>query len=336
MGVFTDPGGWEYDACERPLIFHFVDQVSREDRCMSSLVEELQANALSRNVSVIELLQKCVVVATKLGVSELADWARNELDGYNKRVPEYRIVHGTPQVFNPYRGYMPLHCADVKQAESLSRMHFNQPIGELEYELRQAEKSGSDSFQVSYALKTERMLMNAIDFGLRPTLHVNASQFRRILDAVRKIVLEWSLKLEADGIRGEGMAFSREEKARAKQKAVTYNIKNYIHGQFDRSQVQVEAQASSQRQEIQQFGAKELASLVATLKEALPNLALSGNQAREFAADLQTLESQAQLPSPKAGIVREVLLSIRSVLENATGSLLASGLLQQVGRFLGA
>lgn len=70
---------------------------------MPSLVAELQANALNHGVSITDLLHKCLVVATKLGVSELADWARRELDGYGESpVPEYRIVYGDPQVFNPY------------------------------------------------------------------------------------------------------------------------------------------------------------------------------------------------------------------------------------------
>jgi len=171
---------------------------------------------------------------------------------------------------------------------------------------------------------------------LRPSLNVGASQFRRILDAVRKIVLEWSLKLEADGILGDGMTFSGEEKARAKEKSVTYHIKNYIHGTFDHSQVQVEAVASTQQQKTHDFNPAQLTALAAALREALPQLALTEKQAQELAADVQTLESQAQSPNPKPGIVHEALLSMRAVLENAGGSLLASGLLQQIGRLFGS
>jgi hypothetical protein len=303
---------------------------------MPSLVAELQVDALNSKVAITDLLQKCLVIATKLGVSELADWARRELDGYGEnKVPEYRLVYGDPQVFNPVRGYQPLHFGDPKHSEAFSRMHFNQPIGELEYDLRQAEKSGSEGFQFAYSNEAENMLMNAIRFRLRPSLNVGASQFRRLLDAVRKIVLEWSLKLEADGILGDGMTFSGEEKARAKEKSVTYHIKNYIHGKFDHSQVQVEAVSSTQQQNTHHFDPAQLTAVVAALREALPKLALAEKQAEELAADLQTLESQAQSPNPKPGIIREVLLSMRAVLENAGGGLLASGLLQQIGRLFG-
>lgn len=304
---------------------------------MPSLVAELQADALKSSVSITDLLHKCLVVASKLGVSELAEWARKELDGYGENtVPEYRIVHGDPQVFNPYRGYQPLLFGDSKRAEVFSRMQFNQPIGELEHELRQAERTRSGGFQIGYSKEVENMLMKGIKFQLRPSLRVSSSQFRQILNAIRKIVLEWSLRLEADGILGEGLTFSGEEKARAKEKAATYHIKNYIHGTFDRSQVQIDAVSSTQQMKTSSFDHEELTALVAALKEALPNLSLPVAQAREFAADVTTLESQVQSPNLKAGIVCEALLSLRAVLENAGGSLLAAGLLQQIGRLFGA
>lgn len=160
---------------------------------MASLVEELQKDALNYDIGVTELLQRSLVVATKLHLEEFKSWVRLELDGYGEEeVPEYRTLHGTPQVFNPYRGYQPLHFGDVKQAKRYSKMHFNTPIGELEHDLKGALESGSSSFQVSFTPGIEKMLMNAIEFRLQPSLHMNASQFQRVLDAVRKIVLEWS------------------------------------------------------------------------------------------------------------------------------------------------
>lgn len=217
---------------------------------MASLVEDLQKDALNHDVSVTELLQKSLVVAIKLKLEEFASWVRRELDGYGKEeVPEYRVLHGSPQVFNPYRGYQPLHFGDVEYAKCFSKMYFDTPIGELEHELIAARKSGSSAFQVSYPPSVEKKLMDAIEFRLQPSLHINASQFQRVLDAVRKIILEWSLKLEADGITGEGMSFTTKEKERAQ--AVTYNIKNYIQGNIQDSQIQIEAQNSIQTKTVE-------------------------------------------------------------------------------------
>lgn len=231
---------------------------------MSSLVEELQRDALNQNVAVMELLQKCLVVAMKLGIQEFASWARLEIDGYkDKAVPEYRIVHGQPQVFNPYRGYQPLFFPDSKYTERFSRMHFNQPIGQIEHELKSAEKAGSDGFCVSYSPTVEKKLMDAIEFRLQPFLNISASEFWKILDSVRKIVLEWTLKLEADGIIGEGMSFSKEEKAKAQ--SITYNIKNYIQS-AEHSQIQIESIASTQNIAVSQFDVSKLKELIQALR----------------------------------------------------------------------
>jgi hypothetical protein len=231
---------------------------------MASLVEELQKDALNHDNKITELLQKSLVVATKLKLDELATWVRQELEGYGEaEVPKYRELHGTLQVFNPYKGYQPLGFQDVEEAKRFSEMRFNTPIGELEHNLINAQKSGSDSFHVSFSLAVEKMLMDGIGYRLQPSLHINASQFQGVLDAVRKIILEWALKLEEDGITGEGMSFSPEDKERAQ--VVTYNIKNYIEGNIQDSQIQIEATNSTQSKVIE-FDAAKLVDLVKALK----------------------------------------------------------------------
>jgi hypothetical protein len=99
---------------------------------MSSIIQELQSDALNQKISVTELLQKCLLVATKLGIVEFASWTRLELDGYRGReVPEYRIIYGEPKIFDPYHGYQPIFFEDPEDAEFISKMNFNQPIGEI-------------------------------------------------------------------------------------------------------------------------------------------------------------------------------------------------------------
>jgi len=300
---------------------------------MSSLVEELQRDVLNQNVTVVELLQKCLVVAMKLGIQEFASWARLEIDGYkDKELPEYRVVHGQPQVFNPYRGYQPLFFPDSKLTERFSKMHFNQPIGQIEHELKSAEKTGSDGFYVSYSPSVEKKLMDAIDFRLQPFLNISASEFRKILDSVRKIVLEWTLRLEADGIIGEGMSFSKEEKEKAQ--SITYNIKNYIEGVVQ-SQIQIESVAGNQNLVVSQFDVSKLKEVIQALRASAGEIDLEENAKAELAAEIQTLESQAASPKPKTSIIRESLLSVKSILEGAAGSLVASGLLSQIGKLFG-
>lgn len=302
---------------------------------MPSLVEELQKDALNQNVKVTELLQKSLVVATKLKLDEFASWVRLELDGYGEaEVPAYRVLHGTPQVFNPYRGYQPLHFGSTEHAKRFSKMHFNTPIGQIEHDLIGAIKSGSDAFQVSFSPEHEKRLMDAIEFRLQPSLHINASQFQGILDAVRTIVLEWSLKLEADGITGDGMSFSSMEQERAQAQAVTYNIKNYIHGNINDSQVQMESVSSTQTQ-ITEFDIGQVAKFVEALKSTIEILGLDESGKKEAESEIATLEAQIKSPNPKQSILRESLGSVRRILEGAAGNLVASGLLNQIGVLFG-
>jgi hypothetical protein len=60
---------------------------------MGSLVEELQAEAIKPAVAASDILRKAVVVATKLGVKEMREWIRSELDGYEQALPQ-RFVSG--------------------------------------------------------------------------------------------------------------------------------------------------------------------------------------------------------------------------------------------------
>jgi len=300
---------------------------------MASLVEDLQKDALNHDVSVTELLQKSLVVAIKLKLDEFASWVRRELDGYGEEeVPEYRVLHGSPQVFNPYRGYQPLHFGDVEHVKRFSKMHFNTPIGELEHDLIGARKSGSSAFQVSYSPSVEKMLMDAIEFRLQPSLHINASQFQRVFDAVRKIILEWSLKLEEDGITGEGMSFTIKEKERAQ--AVTYNIKNYIHGNIQDSQIQIEAQNSTQAKTVE-FDVGQVIKLIEALKITIDIVGINQHGKLELQSEIQTLEAQAKSPKPNNSIIAESLSSVRRILEGTSGNLVASGLLNQIGTLFG-
>jgi hypothetical protein len=79
-------------------------------------------------------------------------------------------------------------------------------------------------------------------------------------------------------------------------------------------------------------GLRELAT---ELRQASVELGRSTERSRELEANISTLEAQASSPSPNPTIVREALNTVRNVLEGMTGSLLATGLIQSVCRFLG-
>jgi len=82
-----------------------------------------------------------------------------------------------------------------------------------------------------------------------PYTVVQRSQLRGILDAVRTSVLNWSLKLEADGIVGDGMSFSPDEKKIASEQAADLRpVVNYIMIEhMEHSSIQQGTQQSGQQ-----------------------------------------------------------------------------------------
>jgi uncharacterized protein YeaC (DUF1315 family) len=208
-------------------------------------------------------------------------------------------------------------------------MHFNTLIGEIEHSV----SGSSGTIAISYMPEIEQKLVQAIEFGLQPSLHFSTSQLQQILTAVRKIVLEWALKLEENGITGDGMSFSSEERARAER--VTYNVKNLIQGSFDRSQVQIEPENSPQLQEFSELNLSDVAAFKELLLKEKDNIGLGVDEAAELDSDIKTIEAQIQSPKPKDSILRGSLDSIRKILEGAAGNLLASGLLNHLGKLFG-
>ena len=59
------------------------------------------------------------------------------------------------------------------------------------------------------------LLMSGQRFPLEPVRIIGRNKLASIIDTVRTTILEWALKLEAEGIMGQGMTFSEEEKRKA-------------------------------------------------------------------------------------------------------------------------
>ena len=188
---------------------------------MPSLVHELQNEAIDSRTKVSDLLRKALVVASKLGLEEFEQWIRNELHGYGDDMPpEYRVVSAELRLFNPYRGYIPVVSSSPAFSETFSKRPLNLPIGELE---DLVSKSDDDrSFYFNFTPEFNATLMKALHTDLIPSSIIERSAVFGILEKVRNSVLEWSLKLEKEGILGEGLSFSEEEKHKAKNPYLRY------------------------------------------------------------------------------------------------------------------
>lgn len=296
---------------------------------MSGLVIELQRSALDSNRRVSDLLRMALVVSKKLGVIDIEEWIRLELDGYHvgaDEVPDYRVSRGSPKVWNPYHGWQPLNCESAKTAKLLSERGCIQSIAELERLLA----SDSNSLHMEYPPDITNRLMRSMDVALQPALLVPHTEILRIVDTVRNRLLNWSLELEAQNITGEDMSFSDTEKEAAK--AVNYHITNNI-GSMNNSQLQQDSPNANQVLNVQQHY-KSIHNFIDDLRGQSSKLPLNTDDKRELEAEISTIENQLSSPKPKQVIVTESLKSVRAILEGIAGSVIASGLLSQLGMFL--
>lgn len=190
---------------------------------MSSLVLELQREALDGNVKVSDLLRKALVVASKLKVKEFEEWTKNELQGYSTdSIPGYRHVKGELKAFHRSHGWIPGVFRNPEAAERLCERSVAQSIGELEdlIDRRNEQSVLTIPFPPEVLSKSK-----PLPGGLIPQLVIGESQLVGIVEAVRNIILEWSLKLQKDRILGEGLTFSKEEQQIAA--TATYNIQTF-------------------------------------------------------------------------------------------------------------
>lgn len=292
---------------------------------MTSLVRQLQQAALDEKSSVSSLLRKALLVASKLGVTDFETWARHELEGYESAdvpTPEYRRIRGTPKVWNPYHGYQDLRCGSPAMAQRISTMLLPYSVDQMESDIN---KGGS--YILSYSPEVESSLMEEMQPApLKPGLHMSESYMRGILGRVRTIVLEWSLKLEKLGVIGEGMTFSDAERAQA----ATVHIETLIQD-VTGSQIQVHSPGAQQQQTVTSTQLGQLTALLDVLDTALRTQSDTSSEVGELRAEVETLRAQAQSPKPKRGVLRESLVSMRTILEGAAGGALASHLPQVVG-----
>ena len=79
----------------------------------------------------------------------------------------------------------------------------------------------------------------------------------------------------------------------------------------------------------------ELWTLLEQVKNSADDLRLSDAARTQLQADVRTVEVQLESPNPKPSIIIESLHSLRTIMENAAGSVIASALLPKIIKMLG-
>lgn len=284
---------------------------------MTGLVLELQADALNEDgVPILSLLRKARVVSIKLGVTTIDQWLEHELSGYPTRssVPGYRHIVGRTVCRNPYLGWIPLEVRGAKAQKMLSERRLHQPMGEL---CQFAGAGVGESVLLMYPAEMAEQIMNGTDARFEPALEVGVNIIHGIIATVRNKILDFALELERQGILGEGMTFTPTEKTAASNISYSINIENMTGSQLQQG-------TTGSTQTYTQNA--DLSGISAFVEKLLPAIGeLNNSKDRDqLQSDLETIRSQLKAPTPKTGMIRECLSSVKTVLEGTAGNLAAT------------
>lgn len=214
---------------------------------MSGIVLGLQREALDNNCDILNLLRKAYLIAKKLKLAEFEEWINNELNGYTdkKTIPEYRKVHGELRGWNPYHGWFPAIIYDNDMYNLLSIQKMPDAISNLKNIF---DTSKNHTIILQFNGYVNNKLSNFCEFATKFALVIGTNQIFDIIEKVRNIILDWSIKLETSGIIGQGLQFSNEEKEIAANTPIINNCINIFYGNVQDTQIQQSTDDSTQNQ----------------------------------------------------------------------------------------
>lgn len=201
-----------------------------------SIIIDIQAEAIDENFPISNLLLKSYAVSEKLELSEFSSWAINEINGYGdcygQDLPEYRCPKGSIRAFNG-RGWTPVMIPDSEVENIISKAYCFESIAQIEDLLEKMEQ------EVYFKLTGDqcRTLSDLTGFRTEYAIFVSRSSLKNISNKVRTFILDWALKLEKNGVKGDGIQFSSKEKELAKVVNNYFGDVNGIIGNVNNSNV---------------------------------------------------------------------------------------------------
>lgn len=294
---------------------------------MTSIVLELQREAMSTHVDNVALLRKAFFVARKLNVKEFEEWISLELKGYKKNasIPEYREVFGITQWLNPYRGgWYPV----IIQNEEVAKIATIQKLGHQLSEIQSLVTGNHTSLSIVLPQAIQKILSTTTGEVTEYRLIIPTYQLEKIQDSVRTIIFDWALKLEEDGIMGNDLSFSEQEKKEAIKH--NYSINNFYG---NATEIQIQQNVSNSTQTISTpIDTAKISEFISKLKENLTEIGLSTSQQNSINLEVEKIEKEIESVQPTTSKLQKSIGSIKTTLEGAGGNLIASGFLYMIDK----
>jgi hypothetical protein len=298
------------------------------------LILQIQQAALDSNASVTDALRRAKLACAKLGLAEFGEWVDRELNGYMdipvKQLPAYRKLHGKPEFYNPFHGWQPIIFNTTKAAEIGSFAPTGMSISAIEESLRDAKADGS--FEFPYSPELAKQILG----GRQENIHIRLSvpAVADILHKVRTILLEWTLEMEKQGVLGDGLIFSEED--RVKSALATASTINNINIEQVGAFVQSAQDSTVQGNVNATLDVSGIRQLVKYVEQLLPAADLPAPIKENTETALQELKQAADgSGTPDVGRLRKALGTLKRVLAPAGEHLLRIGVDAAITKILG-
>jgi AbiTii len=283
---------------------------------ISALLEDLSSDS----ASLTESLRKARVAAARLKLDNIAAWIDLELKGYadTAELPAYRMKEGLLQGYNPYHGWQPIQSHDRDFLEKMSKAPIGSPIGVIEKDARNTP----EHLEFALPATTRSALSSCLNIPTSVRLWLSPNAPLEIVEAVKNLLTDWCLELERSGVTGEGLTFGDADREKAPKATERFVVHNYgsignIVGHSEQSAIVSNALTQEQLDAL-----RNLCIQVSNAESLLPDAI------RDDLAKANTdLAAELNEPSPKPGRIAELLASLRTIAEGATGNLAAQGIL---------
>lgn len=207
-------------------------------------------------------------------------------------------------------GLLELPLNDTKEVQQ-KRFHFLKDL----YEITDAD---------------ETVFVNPMELGAE--LGLSSSETERICGFLKSEELIGFDIRDFVCIKHKGVIEVEEALSKPNESTKHFAPTNYII-QIDQmigSQIQ---QGTSHNSQVLTYNNNDIEAIqrfISDLQNKLPELKLTTEAQAEVEAELTTLESQVKSPRPKFTIIKECLLSVRTILEGMAGNVIAAMLMQQI------
>ena len=291
---------------------------------MGGIVLELQNEIVSSNCDVVNILRKAHLIASKLKLADFDQWIQHELNGYpdQESCPEYRKIHGSLKALTPYHGWIPALIQDNKFEKIICEKKIANSISEI---ISLCESSGNgliSEFSGEHLALLNKMFDSP--FPMKYALHIPTTAVKDIEERVKNTILEWTLKLESEGIVGENMVFSETEKDCAAN--IPQTVNNYYGNTSVINSPSDNVHIISGSENTISFSYDMVKDVVDTVEKSIGESNLSKDDmetATELLADIKSKIEEEKKPH----ILRSALIGLKDFLIN-TGANVAAGLIQ--------